>query len=113
MPKYLLAYSNDPANPGVSAEDRMRATPEEQQAVIAAWGVWYNALGDKVVDPGNPTGASATVTPSGRSDGAASALTGYSIISADSLDQAAELAKGCPIIADGGVIHIYETFDVM
>lgn len=73
-----------------------------------------------MVDPGNPTGSSATVSPSGRSDGAASGITGYSIISAGNLDQsagnldqAAELAKGCPIIADGGVIHIYKTFDVM
>lgn len=66
-----------------------------------------------MVDPGNPTGSSTTVSPSGRSDGAASGITGYSIISAGNLDQAAELAKGCPIIADGGVIHIYKTFDVM
>jgi hypothetical protein len=113
MPKYLLAYTNDPAHPEGTGQDMMQATPEQQQAMIAAWGVWYNALGDKVVDPGNPTGSSATVTASGRSDGAASGITGYSIISADNLDQAAELAKACPIIADGGVIHIYETFDVM
>jgi hypothetical protein len=113
MPKYLLAYTNDPANPGPSAEDMMGATPEQQQAMIAAWGAWYGALGDKVVDPGNPTGPSVTLSASGRSDGASSGITGYSIISADNLDQAAELAKGNPILADGGVIHIYETFDVM
>jgi hypothetical protein len=39
--------------------------------------------------------------------------TGYTIISADSLDQAAQLAKGCPVLHSGGEVTVYETFDVM
>jgi hypothetical protein len=37
---------------------------------------------------------------------------GYTIVSADSLDAAAELAKGCPILDDGGSVSVYETFQV-
>lgn len=113
MPKYLLAYTNDPAHPGPSAEDMMRASPEEQQAVMAAWGTWYSSLGDKLVDPGNPTGAAATLTSGGSSAGASSGITGYSIINAGSLEEATQLSTGCPILANGGVIHIYETFSMM
>jgi hypothetical protein len=88
---------------------------EEQQAVMAAWGGWFGAMGDAVLDGGNPFGASATVAGDGTvSDGAASALTGYAILRADDLGAATEMAKTCPILADGsGSIEVYETFDLM
>ena len=47
------------------------------------------------------------------SDGGASGLTGYSVLSADSLAAACDLAKGCPILDNGGTVEVYETFDVM
>jgi hypothetical protein len=113
MAKYLLAYTTD-RSVASTGQDMMGATPEEQQASLAAWNAWFAALGDKVVDPGNPTGPSATLSATGRSDGASAGITGYSIIQAGSLDEAAELAKGCPILADqGGMIEVYETFDAM
>ena len=39
-------------------------------------------------------------------------LTGYSILQADGLDDAVGLASGCPIVADGGTVDVYETIDV-
>jgi hypothetical protein len=36
--------------------------------------------------------------------------SGYSIFEADSLDAAVEMAKGCPILVDGGKITVQETF---
>jgi hypothetical protein len=88
---------------------------EEQKSVMAAWGAWFGGLGPAVVDGGNPFGASATIAGDGTvSDGAASALTGYAILSADSLAAATEMSKTCPILADGaGSMEIYETFAVM
>ena len=54
------------------------------------------------------------VAPDGSiSEGASSALTGYSILQADSLSSAAETAKGCPVLARGGSVEVYETFKVM
>ena len=47
---------------------------------------------------------SKTVSSSGvTDDGGANPLSGYSIISADSIDAACELAKGCPILEHGTV----------
>ena len=37
----------------------------------------------------------------------------YSIISADSLDAAVDLAKGCPVLQGGATTTVYETFAVM
>lgn len=87
------------------------ATEEEQQKVMAEWGAWFGAIGEKMVDAGNPFAGSATVAGDGSvSTGAASALTGYTIVAADSLDAAAEMSKTCPILAGGGgSIEIYET----
>jgi hypothetical protein len=39
--------------------------------------------------------------------------TGYSILKADSLDAAVEMARSCPVLQGGGQITVYETFQVM
>jgi hypothetical protein len=67
-----------------------------------------------VIDAGNPFGPSKVVS-SDRSvgEGAPSGLTGYSVLAADSLDAATELAQGSPIIDAGGSVDVYETFPVM
>jgi hypothetical protein len=63
---------------------------------------------------GNPfSGVARTVTSDGSiSDVSGTPLTGYTILTADSIDRATELAKGCPVLDDGQV-HVYETFEVM
>ncbi len=39
--------------------------------------------------------------------------SGYSIIKADSLDEAVAKAKGCPVLQGGAKIVVLETFNVM
>ena len=92
----------------------MNMTEEQSQQVMADWGAWYGKLGEKIVDGGNPFGASKKVTADGVSDGSVSApsATGYTIISADSLDAAAKLAEDHPHIKHGGEVTIYETFEM-
>ncbi len=103
MANYLFAYTGG----------GMAQTDEEREAAMAAWGGWFGALGSAIVDAGNPFGPSATVASGGVSDGASAGLTGYSVISADSLAAAGELAKGCPVLASGGSVQVYETIPVM
>ena len=87
-------------------------SPEEQKSVMDAWIGWFNSLGESVVDGGNPFGPSASITPDGSVNEGGSGLTGYSILSADSLDAAVEAAKGCPQLTSGGSVEVYETFQV-
>jgi hypothetical protein len=107
MGNYLFAYRG-----GAMAE-----TDEQRQAVMAAWGAWFGELGGAIVDPGNPFAGSASVGAGGAGgavgDGAGSALTGYSVMKADSLAAATELAKGCPVLSGGGSVDVYETLEVM
>jgi len=88
----------------------------EQTAIMQAWGAWYDGLGSAVADGGNPfTPVAKTIAGDGTiSDGPVGTMaTGYSIIKADSLNQAIEMAKGCPVLQGGGQISVYETFPVM
>ena len=87
----------------------MATTPEAREQVMAAWGAWFGTIGADLVEGGSPFGGSSTVHPDGSStDGAAAGLTGYSVVSATDLSAAAGLAKGCPILADGGTVEVYE-----
>jgi hypothetical protein len=106
MAKYVLIYSGG----------GMPETEEEQAAAFEAWGAWYGALGAAVVDGGNP------FMPFGKTiagDGAVSDIdpeylaSGYSIIEAASLDDAIEKGRGCPILKDGGEVHVFEAIPMM
>ncbi len=82
----------------------------QSETVMAAWRGWFGSLGKAVVDGGGRFAGSKSVAVGGSvREGTLSGLTGYSILAADSLDAAATLAKGCPILAGGGGIEIYET----
>jgi hypothetical protein len=87
---------------------QMADTPAAQEEAMQAWGAWFGTLGDAVTDMGNPFAGSATVSPDGVSEGAAAGAGGYSIVSAGSLDEAAALAKGCPVLTGGGTVEVYE-----
>jgi hypothetical protein len=105
MANYLLVYHG-----GGSMEN---ASPEEQQKTMSAWMQWFEGLGSSVVDGGNPISRGWTVSKDGTEDNAgANPATGYSVISADSMQQALVLAKGCPHLTAGGSIEICETESV-
>jgi hypothetical protein len=100
MANYVFAYSG---GKGVSADET------ERKEQYAQWGRWFEELGPAVVDGGAAMGKAKTVGPDGSiSEGGSHALTGYSIVSADNLDAAVELANGCPVIGIGGAVDVYE-----
>ncbi len=95
MGKYVYIYYAGTSSDGGSAE---------------AWGHWFGQLGDKLVDGGNPFGEGGqAVFAGGKMPVADKPATGYSIVSADSMDEATELAKGCPLMGEkDGAVCIYE-----
>ncbi len=106
MAKYVLLYSGG----------AMGRTPAEQQKQLQAWGAWFGKLGRAVVDEGNPFSdkVKSVATDGKVKDGATGErASGYSIVEAGSVDQAAELAKSCPVLTSGGKVTVYETFNAM
>lgn len=100
MANYVFAYSG---GKGVAADEA------ERNEQMARWSEWFGELGSAVVDGGAAMGAAKTVGPDASvSDGGSRGMTGYSIVSADTLDSAVELAKGCPVLEIGGAVDVYE-----
>jgi hypothetical protein len=100
---YLLVYHGG----------SMPETEEAQAQVMQAWTDWFGKLGDALVDGGNPVSQSRTIGAGGTVSDTSNGATGYSIIKADSLDKAVDLAKGCPVLGGGASVEVAETFAVM
>ncbi len=106
MAKFLLLYTGG----------SMPKSEAEQAKVMQDWADWYAGLGSAVADPGNPIGpVSKKIASNGAvSDGSVDPLvTGYTILSADSLDEAVKMAGKCPVLEGGSEISVFESFDVM
>ncbi len=107
MAKYVLLFHGGGGMP---------ATEAESAKILKAWENWYTALGKGVVDSGNPFGPAAKKVASNGtiSNGSVGTMaTGYAILEAESLDKAAKMAQTCPILASGGEVSVFETFNVM
>ena len=102
MTNYIIAYH------GGKKPD----SPEEKAKHKAKWQAWVGGLGDAVVNPGTPLGKSKTVSSDGVSDdGGPNSLTGFSIVNANSMDAALEMAKACPFL-DIGIIEVAEVMEM-
>ena len=80
-----------------------KPTPEE----MGSWHGWFESIADRQVERGHlPAGrelshAGTKDLPFGKDS-----ITGYTVIKADSLDDAEKLAQGCPIVASTRVYEI-------
>ena len=97
MAKFLLVYYGG----------KMETDPEKAKKVMAGWLKWFGGLGKAIVDAGAPTMPGKTVSAIGVKSIGARPVTGYSILQAENLDAALAMAKGCPIIGDGGQVAVY------
>ena len=106
MKKFVFVYY------GGHKKDDM--SPEERQEVMNKWMAWFGTFKDKQVDGGNPFADNGHAVTA---DGASLIpedmwpAKGYTIINAKDMDEATEIAKGCPMIADGekdATVRVYE-----
>jgi hypothetical protein len=97
MAKYLLVYYGG----------RMETDPKMVEKSMATWMKWFGELGQAVVDGGAPTQPGKIVSKSGVKSAGAKPVSGYTILQAKSLNAATALAKGCPVIAEGGQVAVY------
>ena len=105
MAKFLLAYHGG----------SMPESEEARARVMAAWGAWFTSSGGAIKDPGDPVSQARTVASDGSvsNGGGANPVSGYSLLEAESLDAAVEIARGCPVLQGGASIEVAETFSVM
>jgi hypothetical protein len=72
---------------------------------MAAWQAFFESLGASVLDTGNPIFDRSAL---GDCETDTTVLGGYSIISADDLESAVALAKGCPELTSAGGVEVGE-----
>ena len=110
MPDYLYIYRDTfPPMQNLSAE--------EKGAMMQKWGEWFGKLKNAgvLVDMGghlSPKDAK-VITSDGITDGAIKnsddrVLMGYTVVKAENIDEAVELAKDCPGPSHGCLVEVRE-----
>ena len=80
-----------------------KPTPEE----MGAWNQWFESISARQVDRGHLPGGR-EISHAGTKDlpFGKDSLTGYTVIEAESLDEAEEVVRGCPIVVSTRVYEI-------
>ena len=105
MASFMMIYKG-------AATDMADMSEADAAAVMAKWGAWMEKVGGALVDVGTPFGPGRSIVDDG-STGPVISLTGYSIVEADSLDQAHSLADGHPYLSEGAGNYSVELFELM
>jgi hypothetical protein len=106
MKKFIVIYHA----PAEAVAQMTTKTPKEQTKGMKPWLDWKESLGDHLVDFGTPLMSGIRLLPDGTSEMSTKEVTGYSIIQAESMDEAKDLLKNHPHLAwTGGCdIEIHE-----
>jgi hypothetical protein len=85
------------------------SSPEEGRQHFAKYKEWLVSLGDSAVSPANPFKDTRTVNSDGTvTTGSTTSMSGYTVIEADSMEAALEIAKACPFLDIGGSLEVSE-----
>jgi hypothetical protein len=107
MNEFTLIFRND-------QDPDVKYSPEQMQAIIDKWQNWMGGIAaqNKLSSPGNRLGfEGAVVKPNNVvTDGPYAEIkemiSGYIIVKTDSLAEAIEFAKGCPVLNMGGSVEV-------
>ena len=110
MSEFVMLFRTSEA-----ARQAAMGTPEKAQRAMQAWLEWIRGLEAKgqLKHPGQPLapagkvvrGADKLVTDGPHVE-AKDLVLGFIVVEAGDLDEAAELAKGCPMLAGGGSVEV-------
>jgi hypothetical protein len=107
MANFLFVYRGD-------EEAYQKLSPDEIQRIMQKWTNWIGEgfqkgwmvdAGDALTTEGRVVNAKKVVTD-GPFVEAKEMVGGYSVVRADTIDAAAEFAKGCPILLTGGKVEV-------
>ena len=100
MATYLITYHG---------AMEMPSSPEARDQMMSAFMQWAGSVGNGMVDPGSPLGPSKVVTSESETDGSAGGpIGGYTIIKADSMDDAVSAVRSHPFLSRGGTLQVSE-----
>jgi len=95
MKNFIALYYNTSG----AHQETPELSPEEKEQMMAPWGAWAEKCGDRLVDMGNPFAPASASDNGDEWSPSKNFVTGYSIVSANSLAEAQDMFKGHPIYA--------------
>jgi hypothetical protein len=99
MNTYVLAFRGQPGR-------ELPADADEK------WGAWFAELGSSIVNPGSRVGDTTTVPAADAGDPATAEIAGFTLVSADDLAAATDLARGCPGLSHGVSVEVGELVEM-
>jgi hypothetical protein len=104
--KYLFLHRSSPGHR--SSSEPSQPSPAQMQEMYAAWNAWKEKFKDRILDMG------AKLKPTGRVTGASGVtdgpfvegkevIGGYMIVTAESYEQALEVAKEMPVMPEARI----------
>ncbi len=107
MPNFLCIQRSLPSGDGE------KPSPAEMQEMYAKFGAWQEKFKDSLVDMGGKLGDGKLVTSEAAPDGpfveVKELVGGYMIVSAETLDEAADIARKCPgLVSPGSGVEVIE-----
>ena len=93
MPDELMAWMGD-------------STPEEREKGMQEWMTWSEKCGDKLVDFGTPLMGGKKLSQNGDTQDSTRQVCGYSILEAESMDEAKALLQEHPHLGWNGACEI-------
>lgn len=107
MPKYLVLQRSLSDEPGESP------SANQMQDMFARFNEWREQFADNIDDLGGKLGDGTLVTKAADTDGpfveVKELIGGYMIVTADDLDQAIEVASGCPgLVGEHSGVEVIE-----
>ena len=107
MKEFVMIFRSEPAQEG-------QASPAEMQAMMTAWQNWMGGMAarGKLASSGNRLGSDGksvkpgNIVTNGPYAEIKEMISGYIVINAATIDDAAEIAKGCPILQAGGNVEV-------
>ncbi len=109
MAKYMTLY----LAPAAAMAQMMQATPEQMKAGMGEWTQWSDDNDEVIDDLGGPLGKTKRISGAGVAD-TKNELTGYTIVEADSFEEAAKLFEDHPHLkmGEGAVIDLLEVMSM-
>ena len=106
--KYLCIMRSQPKIP----EKSEAPSPAQMEEMFAKFNAWKEKYKDNIVDMGGKLGEGKVVTTESATDGpfieAKEVVGGYMIVSAESMDEAVEVARQSPGVYPGSSVEVRE-----
>ena len=110
MKKFIVIYHSTPESMAQMAS----ATPEQKAEGMKPWLAWKDKVGDHLVDFGAPLMGGIKISPDGAAAASTKEVSGYSIMQAESMEQAQSLLADHPHNAwnAGCAIEVHEAIEM-